>query len=357
MVSTIVRAARSGTPATTPLAWAPPALSSPTTITVTDDPTTRRVNLGADQDAVIVLPSAPITEIATRLGTDVTDAMVHVTGGRHVAVIGGHFRPHQSPPSYVTQTAFSADTTIRVDTTAGFPEVGELRIDGEAVRYTGLTATSFTGCTRNAGFFNNSAVSTLTHAPGARVYLGEYARSGLSFFDQTGTIHVEGVLFDGFLGDGIRALGKATTVLQVQNCRIGPAVAHDRSYQTDAHPDCIQILGTLAELRMHRVTMMSRDGACLLNQGTDGGQALPKAVLRDVLAIAEEGNNRGLFVDRNPGSTIWDTYNTWASPYGTGEGFPSFLTGRIYNQPRPPERAQPCPPGVAGTGYRSPGYL
>lgn len=39
-------------------------------------------------------------------------------------------------------------TTVNVSSTTGFPTVGILTIDLEAIHYTGTTATSFTGCTR-----------------------------------------------------------------------------------------------------------------------------------------------------------------------------------------------------------------
>lgn len=39
-------------------------------------------------------------------------------------------------------------TTVTVGSTAGFPAAGSIRIDNEGIRYTGLTATTFTGCAR-----------------------------------------------------------------------------------------------------------------------------------------------------------------------------------------------------------------
>lgn len=44
----------------------------------------------------------------------------------------------------------ATSTTINVESTAGFPEQGRLRIDDEEILYTGKTATAFTGCTRGA---------------------------------------------------------------------------------------------------------------------------------------------------------------------------------------------------------------
>lgn len=42
-------------------------------------------------------------------------------------------------------------TTIPVVSTAGFPTTGWITIDQEAIQYTGITGTDFTGCTRGAG--------------------------------------------------------------------------------------------------------------------------------------------------------------------------------------------------------------
>lgn len=53
----------------------------------------------------------------------------------------------------------AGDTTIDVTSTTGFPSVGVITIDLEAIRYTGITATSFTGCTR--GFDGTTAASHL----------------------------------------------------------------------------------------------------------------------------------------------------------------------------------------------------
>lgn len=44
----------------------------------------------------------------------------------------------------------SSDTTITVLSTTGFPTTGYITIDAEAIKYTGLNATQFTGCTRGS---------------------------------------------------------------------------------------------------------------------------------------------------------------------------------------------------------------
>ena len=44
-----------------------------------------------------------------------------------------------------------AVTTITVDSTADFPSAGTMTIGSEKITYTGITSTTFTGCTRGAG--------------------------------------------------------------------------------------------------------------------------------------------------------------------------------------------------------------
>lgn len=63
-------------------------------------------------------------------------------------------------------------TTITVVSTTGFPTSGEIRIEAEVITYTGVTATTFTGCTRGARGTTNVAHSTGVYvtkiqAPGA----------------------------------------------------------------------------------------------------------------------------------------------------------------------------------------------
>ena len=63
-------------------------------------------------------------------------------------------------------------TTITVVSTTGFPTTGQIRIESEVITYTGVTATTFTGCTRGVLGTANVAHSTgvavtKIQAPGA----------------------------------------------------------------------------------------------------------------------------------------------------------------------------------------------
>jgi len=60
-------------------------------------------------------------------------------------------------------------TTIPVVTTSGFSVTGSIIIDAELITYTGITATSFTGCTRGAAGSPNKAHSSGDAVNGAQV--------------------------------------------------------------------------------------------------------------------------------------------------------------------------------------------
>jgi len=64
----------------------------------------------------------------------------------------------------LTSAISNTDTTIPVTTTSGFSSVGAIIIGAELITYTGITATSFTGCTRGA-----AGSQSVSHAIGAPV--------------------------------------------------------------------------------------------------------------------------------------------------------------------------------------------
>lgn len=70
-------------------------------------------------------------------------------------------------PTTLSAVIDATQTTITVASTTAlpFPATGRIRVDNELIDYTGITATSFTGCTRGA-------VSTIaiSHSSGAKVY-------------------------------------------------------------------------------------------------------------------------------------------------------------------------------------------
>lgn len=336
-----------------PLTWAPPTLTSPITEVV--GPGNHNVGIAAGQDAIIQMPATAYSDVAT-IGT--ADAVVQVNGGRNVVLIGGHIQVNEPPVTAITASVAAADTTLTVASTAGFPTAAALRIEGEYITYTGTTPTSFTGCARNAGFFfTGPYASSTAHAVGAQVYIDDSLRTGISFLNQTGTVHVEGLLIDGpRLADGIRIHGTSATTVQIQNTRIGPSTNYDNLASTDSHPDCIQVIAGPAALRMDRVTLRSFVGRGILNQGSDTSQVMGSADLRDVELIAA---GVPLWLIKNTDrTTTWSLANVWGyGPVSTAYCDDAALQAKMLIAPRGASPVEFCPASLAGTGYVSPGYL
>lgn len=83
------------------------------------------------------------------------------------------------------------------------------------------------------------------------------ARLGLYLKGQTGTVHVEGVLFDGpDLSEGIQ-INAPEAVVQLVNLRFEGIHARDEVSFTDNHPDVIQPWGGVRVLRIDGLTASS----------------------------------------------------------------------------------------------------
>jgi hypothetical protein len=76
-----------------------------------------------------------------------------ITGAVTTAVSGG--------------TLSNSNTTVTVTSTTGFTTTGRILIDSETISYTGVTATTFTGCTR--GLSGTGSGAATTHANGTSV--------------------------------------------------------------------------------------------------------------------------------------------------------------------------------------------
>ena len=63
----------------------------------------------------------------------------------------------------------NTETTIPVVTTSGFSSTGAIIIGAELITYTGITATSFTGCTRGAAGSSNASHNSGVYVNGAQV--------------------------------------------------------------------------------------------------------------------------------------------------------------------------------------------
>lgn len=69
----------------------------------------------------------------------------------------------------LTDNITNTQTTIPVVTTSGFSSTGAIFIDAELITYTGITATSFTGCTRGAAGSPNKSHNSGAAVNGAQV--------------------------------------------------------------------------------------------------------------------------------------------------------------------------------------------
>jgi hypothetical protein len=212
--------------------------------------------------------------------------------------------------------------------------------------------------------------------------LGDRQRRGLYIKDATGTVHVEGVLFDadhGVQWDAIDIAAPAA-VVQIENVRVEQVRGAFRGF----HGDVVQPWGGVRELRIDRLTATSDyQGLTIpIDKGPIGS-----ARISDV-------NIRGL--SSGPPGTDHLLWLTTGS--ATCSGYPVSLTS-VYVQPRRgqslgrtvwPERGAPrgcharvghrraawpllpgvhgpvhlgspphgsfVPPGAAGAGYATPGY-
>ncbi len=283
-------------PATTPpvaparpkLAWAPPTLSSPTTITVAQGD--QRISLDTTKDYII------------KLGSSTHTGGVGLSGGRNVVVIGGRI-------------ALSAGSDMAV---------------------------------------------------------------GLGVSNAVGTVHVEGVAFDGASGhefDAIQINAPKATV-QLENIR---ATGLRGSYDTN-HTDVVQPWGGVARLRVDRLTA-STNYQGIFDQ-PDVGPLGPVDLRHVDLAYDNAGAKTGgyllwftkgcdaaktalteVYVKGRPGSSLGST--VWP-PTGQATNCPAVVSGDTAAWPSLPitgvaRWGAPAGgpfvlPGDAGTAYRPPGY-
>jgi hypothetical protein len=89
------------------------------------------------------------------------------------------FSPSTDYTTTITNAAANTDTVINVTNAIGFPTTGFIFIDGEIISYTGITPTSFTGCSR--GLYNTPSQGLFT---GTTVFIGGWfvkIQNGLLF--------------------------------------------------------------------------------------------------------------------------------------------------------------------------------
>jgi hypothetical protein len=113
---------------------------------------------------------------------------------------------------------------------------------------------------------------------------------GLTFWNQTGTVHVEGVLIDG-AGDGL-LIYAPQAIFQVQNVRIGvSALKHDFSLN---HPDVIQTWSGPREMRIDRLTATSDYQGFYWYRDTNvSGTVLPGRVIQKRVNVLTDPTQTG----------------------------------------------------------------
>ncbi|MBO1752660.1 hypothetical protein J4G33_12675 [Actinotalea sp. BY-33] len=188
-----------------------------------------------------------------------------------------------------------------------------------------------------------------------------HANRGLFLKDQTGTVHVEGLLITGpGLGEGINLDQRKGAVVQLQNVRV--ETTHG-SFETN-HADVLQTWAGPRVLRVDRLSGTTQYQGFFLLPQQFGTQAQPEVMdLRRVDLHGTAGSGYLLWRDglewplrvqdvwvapSNPGSR-----DSFLWPKGTAPGTDAWPQVDVGTPPG----GEFVPAGRAGVGYTSPGYV
>jgi hypothetical protein len=182
------------------------------------------------------------------------------------------------------------------------------------------------------------------------------SRRGLYLKNQTGIVHVEGVLIDGSdLGEGIDLDQRKGSTVQIENVRILGIHARDEVGFSDTHPDVIQTWGGPAVLRIDRfIGTTDYQGFYLDPTQYDKNADIRLADFRNV-DITGTPTSAYLLWQATPfpmrisnvwirpaarmGNAMWPSASAWPGVSVGTAAVSRFARG-----------------SVAGTTYRSPGY-
>lgn len=336
-------------PTAVPLQYPPPPLEGPRVVTIDDDPTSRDIRLSPTEDCIIEAPD-PVRFIQST-----NDAIVRVTGGRNVVWIGGQVIADPGQQTTLAAPVEPADNVLFVADTTGFPNSGRLRVDGEAINYTGRTPTTFTGCTRRAAApLTFTGASDQTHTDGTVVYLGEYSRIPLHVEGNSGQVHIEGLSLEGMLCAGVR-IGPNGSLVTLQNIRaVSAGTSTPTTYADGGPPAGLQwVAAGLDRLRLDRCTFVAGAAAQGATISTGVGAAV---TANNVEFISGSGNTVLVTSDT---ATVWtnsgcrvrsDTRTLAQLIPSNPELQPKFTLAAVSGL------ADYVPAGAAGAGYVSPGY-
>ncbi|OGZ09628.1 MAG: hypothetical protein A3D67_00930 [Candidatus Lloydbacteria bacterium RIFCSPHIGHO2_02_FULL_51_22] len=167
------------------------------------------------------------------IGTASPTAKLEVTGGVKIV----------QEPATLTQLNGSINdsvTTITVDSTAGYPSAGTLLIDSEAITYTGITTTTFTGLTRGAlgttaaahsdnAVINNFLFTALSTATTPRMVVTSAGNVGINTPVFAGTmLNIKQSVASQTVGVGINGFSDSDATLQFCNENSGKLCSYVR---------------------------------------------------------------------------------------------------------------------------------
>jgi hypothetical protein len=188
------------------------------------------------------------------------------------------------------------------------------------------------------------------------------SRRGLYLTNQTGTVHVEGLLIGGpDLSEGIDLSEPLGAVVQIENVRVDGVHARDESGFSDNHPDVLQTWAGPAELRVDRLSGSTDYQGIFLAPNEFGSQAPPRQVLLSHVDLRPTTTaNCSCLLLWKGGSFPMQLDDVWVIPHPSTN-----LAHTLWPSPAPwggvrdgqPPGGEFVPPGVAGVSYISPGYL
>ncbi len=176
-------------------------------------------------------------------------------------------------------------------------------------------------------------------------------RRGLLIRDQTGTVHIEGLLIRGEdVSEGIQ-IDADQAVVQLENVRVENLHARDEVNFSDNHPDVVQPYGGVRALRVDNLTGYTDYQGMFMaeDRGPIGSIDLRRVNLVGMTTaryLLWTGNypisSSDVWVRPGDGRTMNNTLWNWPSDAPVNMGVPD--SGDFVK------------PGVAGVGYVSPGY-
>lgn len=145
----------------------------------------------------------------------------------------------------------NSTTPIAVASTAGFPNSGDIRIGAEVIKYTGKTATTFTGITRGQAGSNGA-----THNSGVGVGAAQVTTAGV-----TANVLIDNVVME----DGV-SLNTSTGAVTVLN-------TGRYNFQFSVQSECYgnDVDDTVVWFALNGVTIPKTASYCTV-QGTHGGR-------------------------------------------------------------------------------------